>query len=104
MGAWSAAWRWQLSHARNLALRRRVIQRRRRLDDGQLLVGGPIPLAQGMLQAKREQRTVGVLSMVLDGYWRIARRLAGWRPPDRPGGRTAATLVRRRETGCQRWP
>jgi GT2 family glycosyltransferase len=102
MGAWSAAWRWQLAHARNLARRRRVIQRRRRLDDGQLLVGGPIPLAQGMLQTKREQRTVGVLSMVLDGYWRIARRLVGWRPPDPPGGRTAATLVRRHETGSQR--
>ena len=97
LGAWSAAWRWQLSHARDLARRRRVIQCRRRLDDRQLLVGGRrIPLARGMMQNKREQRAVGVLSMVLDGYWHIARRLVGWRPPETPGGRTAACLIRRR--------
>lgn len=85
LGAWSAAWLWQLSHARDLARRRRLIQRRRRLDDGLLLVGGPIPLARGMLRSALEKRAVAILSMALDGYWRMARRLVGWRPPEDSG-------------------
>jgi GT2 family glycosyltransferase len=93
LGAWSAAWRWQLSHARDLARRRRAIQQRRLLDDGQLLVGGPLPLAQGMLRSSLSRRAVAMLSKVLDGYWRFARRLVGWRPPQDFGSSDGGGVV-----------
>jgi GT2 family glycosyltransferase len=82
---WFAAWWWQVSHARDLARRRRVIQDRRRLDDWQLLVGGPPPLAAGVLHSTLEVRAVAALTWMLDGYWRIVRRLLGWRPSKGPG-------------------
>jgi GT2 family glycosyltransferase len=80
-GNWCAAWRWQITHARDLAGRRRRIQARRRLDDGELLIGGPLPLAEGVLHAAIERRLVGVLGAVLDLYWRGVRRWLGWRAP-----------------------
>ena len=103
LGAWSAAWRWQLSHAADLARRRRVIQRRRRLDDGQLLVGGPIPLAQGMVRSAPEQRAVVMLGAVLNGYWRMARRVLGWRPPEDSGWSDGGTcpMPRRAPDGAR---
>ena len=79
-GVWLAAWRWQLTHARELAERRRVIQRRRCRDDGELLIGGPVPLAHGVVRSSIERRLVAAVSTVLDGYWRMVRRLLGWRP------------------------
>jgi GT2 family glycosyltransferase len=89
-GLWFAAWRWQLTHARDLARRRRVIQTRRRRNDGELLIGGPLPLAVGMMRSSMELRVVAVLSAILDGYWQAVRRLVGWRPSKRtslPGER-----------------
>jgi GT2 family glycosyltransferase len=59
---WFAAWCWQVSHARDLARRRRVIQDRRRLDDWRLLVGGPPPLAAGVLHSKFERHAVAALT------------------------------------------
>jgi GT2 family glycosyltransferase len=76
---WFAAWWWQVSHARDLARRRRVIQDRRRLDDWHLLVGGPPPLAAGVLHSKFERHAVAALTWTLNRYWRIVRRLLGWR-------------------------
>jgi hypothetical protein len=84
-GAWRAAWGWQLSRARDLARRRRAIQRRRRLDDGHLLVGGPLPLAQGILGSAFEKRAFTAMSMLFDRYWRLVRRLLGWRPREGAG-------------------
>lgn len=103
LGAWCAAWRWQLAHARDLARRRRVVQRRRRLDDGQLLVGGRIPLAQGMLRSAPEKRVVALLEMILDRYWRMARRFLGWRPPADSGSADDGSVpTRRRATASDR--
>lgn len=79
---WFAAWWWQLRHARHLVRRRRLIQARRRLDDGQLLVGGPLPLAAGVLRSTIEVRAVAALTMVLNGYWQGVRRLLGWHPSE----------------------
>jgi hypothetical protein len=76
---WCAAWRWQMTRARDLARRRRSIQARRRLDDGELLIGGPLPLAEGVAGSGIERRLVGALSAILDLYWRCVRRWLGWR-------------------------
>jgi len=74
---WLAAWWWQLRHARSLAKRRRCIQRRRRVRDRRLLVGGPVPLAEGVLHARHERFGVKVLNRLLSGYWRLVCRALG---------------------------
>jgi GT2 family glycosyltransferase len=81
-GVWWAAWRWQLTHMRDVARRRRMIQARRRIDDGELLVGGPLPLAEGVLHSSIERCCVAALTAALDGYWRLVRRALGWQRPD----------------------
>jgi GT2 family glycosyltransferase len=82
LGAWVEGWVWLLNHASDLAQRRRAIQARRRLDDGELLSGGPLPLAAGLLRSPIEHRAVSVLTAILDGYWRVVRRGLGWRPAE----------------------
>jgi hypothetical protein len=78
-GAWVAGWRWLLGHAPDLARRRRAIQARRRLDDGELLTGGPLPLAAGVLRSSIQFRVVSALTAILDGYWQLVRPLLGGR-------------------------
>lgn len=75
--AWLAAWWWQVSHAPSLVKRRRRIQRRRQVRDCALLVGGPVPLAEGVLQARVERLAVKVLNGLLSGYWRLVCRALG---------------------------
>jgi GT2 family glycosyltransferase len=76
-GAWIAGWRWLLSHAPDLAQRRRTIQARRRLDDKQLLEGGDLPLAAGLLSSNPERRLVALLTQLFNGYWKLAGRWIG---------------------------
>jgi GT2 family glycosyltransferase len=83
-GSWLEGWGWLLKHSSDLARRRRAIQVRRRLDDGELLIAGPLPLAAGVLRSSIEHRVVGALAAILDGYWRVVRRQLGWRPTE-PG-------------------
>jgi len=86
LGAWIASWGWLLRHAPDLARRRRAIQARRRLDDGELLTGGPLPLAEGVLRSSIELRLVAALTAVSDGYWRVARGALQRRPAERARG------------------
>ena len=46
-------------------------------SDRELLVGGPLPLAPGLIQGSVLDAAVSVLSSVLDGYWRTVRHLIG---------------------------
>lgn len=73
LGPWFDAWRWQLRHSGEIRDRRRRMRDLRKLPDRELLVGGPIPLAKGMMGSELQRRMAGVLSSVLDRYWRIAR-------------------------------
>lgn len=74
-GAWLGAWRWLIDHRRQIASRRRWIQARRRLPDGAILKGGPLPIAPGLLQSALQRRLVEALALVVAGNWRLARRL-----------------------------
>ena len=74
---WLSAWAWQFSHAGAIARRRRWIQGARRLADRDLLRGGPLPLAPGVIRSRWSAVLVAALSRVIEWYWRRVRRWAG---------------------------
>jgi hypothetical protein len=67
------AWRWHLKNAPSVFQRRKRMQKRRKLGDKDILVGGDIPLAPGFNRSHMEVRTAALLSLLFDGYWRLAR-------------------------------
>jgi GT2 family glycosyltransferase len=74
---WLRAWAW---HVRNLPLilrRRHAAQRSRVRNDRDLLVGGPLPLAPGVIRAPLVGAAVAGLSFLLGTYWRLARHVIG---------------------------
>jgi GT2 family glycosyltransferase len=73
LGPWFRAWGWQLAHLRETLRRRRWIQDRRRVEDGRLLMGGPIPLAPGVLRSPFEVRAASTFARILDRYWQWVR-------------------------------
>ena len=74
---WFRAWGWQWKNRSAIAERRSKSQRRRRLADRELLVGGSPPLAPGFLTSKVQMALVTGLSTILNSYWRIARAWIG---------------------------
>lgn len=76
-GEWVRAWIWQLRHASVLLDRRKRMQRARVCPDHELLVGGPLPLAPGVVRSRPAQAAVSALSGGLNAYWRAARHLIG---------------------------
>ena len=76
LGEWWRAWRWQLQNAASIRGRRRAIQRGRVCPDREILVGGPLPLAPGVL-GSGEARAARYFGELLDLYWRAVRRWAG---------------------------
>ncbi|MGH7571917.1 MAG: glycosyltransferase family 2 protein [Gemmatimonadota bacterium] len=75
--AWARAWLWQPAHLLPIVRRRRRIQKARVLHDRELLVGGQIPLAPGLVRSRPAAALVDLLSALLDAYWRMARRWIG---------------------------
>ena len=71
---WYQAWRWQWTNRAEIRDRRRWLQTRRVVDDKQLLVGGVLPLAPGLVDSGLAWRLVKVLSYVLNGYWQFIQR------------------------------
>lgn len=74
---WARAWRWQFNNATSILHKRKRMQRERLLNDRDLLVGGPIPLAPGFLRSRIEDKIVVGLSRVLNAYWRLAQHWIG---------------------------
>ncbi|NNF11890.1 MAG: glycosyltransferase family 2 protein [Gemmatimonadetes bacterium] len=72
---WLKSWGWHFRNLRLVAQRRRSAQAARVVSDRDLLVGGPLPLAPGVIEAPATRVGVAALSGLLNGYWRIARRL-----------------------------
>jgi len=79
---WAEAWLWQLRNAKSLRARRAAVQCRKQVEEGLLLSGGDLPIAAGLLSTGLETRLLAALSWLLDGYWKGARRLLGWRACD----------------------
>jgi GT2 family glycosyltransferase len=74
---WLRAWAWHVRNVPLIVRRRRAAQRARVRDDRDLLVGGPLPLAPGLVRAPMVAAAVSGLSAVLDAYWRVARHVIG---------------------------
>jgi GT2 family glycosyltransferase len=72
---WLEAWGWVLSHRDEIRTRRRWIQGRRRTADVDLLRGGKLPLAPGVMRSPILRSLANGFAAVLDGYWHVARRL-----------------------------
>lgn len=76
-GAWSASWRWMYAHAGELREHRRALQARRKVRDREILRGGVIPLAPGLLRSAPLRMLSWTFSAVLNVYWFVARPLVG---------------------------
>jgi GT2 family glycosyltransferase len=74
---WVRAWAWHVANAPAVWRRRRRVQRARTLRDRDLLVGGPLPLAPGLIRSRAVGAAVRLFSGALDAYWRVARRWIG---------------------------
>ncbi|HSG63816.1 MAG TPA: glycosyltransferase family 2 protein [Gammaproteobacteria bacterium] len=77
VGSWTDSIRWQARNWQLIRSRRSRAQASRKLSDAELLGGGPIPLAPGLVRSKLANGAIAALSAVLDGYWRISRRFLG---------------------------
>jgi GT2 family glycosyltransferase len=71
------AWKWVLEQLGPIRHRRRQVQRRRKLNDRDIYIGGPIPLTPGFIRNKPAAALVGGLSAVMNGYWHLVRRWIG---------------------------
>lgn len=74
---WMQAFLWLLSNRRNLWQRRQLMQQSRRVNDRELLVGGPLPLAPGLITSAIMQKAVTTLSIILNAYWQVTKRWIG---------------------------
>ena len=72
---WLQAWGWVITNHRAVSERRHWIQSRRRLADREILTGGPLSLAPGLLNSGVLSWAVEAFSALLNGYWRLARHL-----------------------------
>ena len=73
--AWLLAWKWQFENRRPIAERRKTVQAKRKRSDAELLVGGPIPLAPGLVKGGLMKTCVSLMSGLFDAYWRLMRPL-----------------------------
>jgi GT2 family glycosyltransferase len=76
-GEWARAWEWEARHTSALVERRKRMQRGRVCGDREILVGGPLPLAPGLVRSRAAHAAVRCLGGGLNAYWRITRRLIG---------------------------
>ena len=74
---WARSWIWQFANFHTIAERRRRSQSRRTVADRDLLVGGPPPLAPGLIHSARDKRLLSWYSTVVNGYWKLARDWIG---------------------------
>jgi GT2 family glycosyltransferase len=72
-GAWLDAWRWMFLHRHEIVRKRRSIQERRRVPDRELLVGGPLPAAPGLLGSRAHKALFDLLGAFLSGWWGLVR-------------------------------
>jgi GT2 family glycosyltransferase len=73
---WRAA-AWIVANRRDLAIRRRHIQSRRKLPDTAILSGGPPPFAGPLLTGGIERAAARLLARAVEANWALASRLLG---------------------------
>ncbi|MFH1278211.1 MAG: glycosyltransferase family 2 protein [Candidatus Eisenbacteria bacterium] len=75
IGAWIRARLWLLAHRGDIRVKRRSVQRMRVRRDLEILSGGPLPITRGFVRSGTARFALRSLSALLNGYWKIARRL-----------------------------
>jgi GT2 family glycosyltransferase len=75
-GDWLGAWAWLISNWRLIHERRKRARQQRVIGDRELLSGGELPFAPGVLRSRLSRILVHVLSRGMDLYWRASRHLA----------------------------
>jgi len=70
---WIRSWWWQAANWPVIRERRTRAQSSRKLADAELLSGGPIPVAPGVVRSRVLNRVLVTLSAGLDFYWRLVR-------------------------------
>jgi GT2 family glycosyltransferase len=76
-GLWFRSWRWQAENYSLLKTRRARVQNSRKLADADLLSGGPVPIAPGLIRSRPVNWAVITLSAFLAIYWRLVRPFLG---------------------------
>ena len=76
-GLWFRSWRWQAENYSLLKTRRARAQNSRKIDDADLLSGGPVPIAPGLIRSRPVNWAVITLSAFLAIYWRLVRPFLG---------------------------
>jgi len=74
---WARAWLWQIFNIRAILKRRKWVQKMRKLNDRDLLVGGSPPLVPGLLNSRIAIAAFTTLSKLIDAYWYIAQNWLG---------------------------
>jgi len=68
---WFRSWRWQSANWPVTGKLRARTQGSRKLSDAELLSGGPIPLAPGVVRSRPMCWMLDILSTCLEFYWRL---------------------------------
>lgn len=74
---WFRAWGWVLAKGGLIRQRRRRLQRERCVTDRELLEGGPIPLAPGLVGNRMLSLAVTGFSRLCNAYWAMAKHVIG---------------------------
>lgn len=73
--AWLRAWAWQFQNWGPIRQKRKTMQAMRKRADRELLVGGPIPVAPGLVTGWALSAGVSLMSRLFGLYWRLVRPL-----------------------------
>ncbi len=73
--SWTAAVRDYWRELPRLLKERKIVQAARHVSDCALLKGGPLPLTDAVSSSFAERMVVRALQLLVDAYWRFARRL-----------------------------
>jgi GT2 family glycosyltransferase len=77
LGVWRDAMVSVFKNKQYISERRKLIQARRRCSDGEMLTGGPLPVAQGLMESRLENACRAILSLMLNLYWSIVKKRIG---------------------------
>lgn len=73
---WLRAYFWILANSSRIMKRRKFMKKCRTISDKEILSGGMLPLAHGLIKG-RTLFAVSALSKILYAYWKIAKRFTG---------------------------
>jgi GT2 family glycosyltransferase len=76
-GEWFSAWHWQVANRGEIRARRRSSRLGRRCRDRDILIGGPLPMAAGFVRGGLQTHLFAAFSLLVNGYWLLARRWIG---------------------------